>query len=160
MRGNLSPNSNFSYLKPHIYSPADAAAMIEVFTDGRAEPNPGLGTYGYVVYEDGRRTHSEHGLAGHGLSNNYAEYLCLVKALERLEARRDEEITIFSDSTLLVNQMAGRWKFKGGAYAEKYLEAKGLARRFSKLRFEWIPREKNAEADELTNIAFAQLRDR
>jgi ribonuclease H / adenosylcobalamin/alpha-ribazole phosphatase len=134
--------------------------MIEVFTDGRAEPNPGLGTYGYVVYEDGRRTHSEHGLAGHGVSNNYAEYLCLIKALERLEARRDEEIAVFSDSTLLVNQMAGRWKFKGGAYAEKYLKAKELARRFSRLRFEWIPREKNAEADELTNIAFAQLRDR
>jgi ribonuclease H / adenosylcobalamin/alpha-ribazole phosphatase len=134
--------------------------MIEVFTDGRAEPNPGLGTYGYVVYEDGRRTHSEHGLAGRDVSNNYAEYFCLVKALERLEARRDEEITVFSDSTLLVNQMAGRWKFKRGAYREKYLRAKDLARGFSKLRFEWIPREKNAEADELTNIAFAQLRDR
>jgi len=134
--------------------------MIEVFTDGRAEPNPGLGTYGYVVYEEGRCTHSEHGLAGHGVSNNYAEYLCLVKVLERLEARRDEEITVFSDSTLLVNQMAGRWKFKSGTYGEKYLRAKELARRFSKLRFEWIPREKNVEADELTNIAFAQLRDR
>jgi ribonuclease HI len=134
--------------------------MIEVFTDGRAEPNPGLGTYGYVVYEDGRRTHSEHGLAGHGVSNNYAEYFCLIKALEHLEARRDDEMTLFSDSTLLVNQMAGRWKFKRGAYGEKYLKAKELARRFSKLRFEWIPREKNSEADELTNIAFAQLRDR
>jgi ribonuclease HI len=134
--------------------------MIEVFTDGRAEPNPGLGTYGYVVYEDGRQTHSEHGLAGHGVSNNYAEYLCLIKALEHLGGCRDEAITVFSDSTLLVNQMAGRWKFKGGNYGEKYLEAKELARRFSKLRFEWIPREKNSEADELTNIAFAQLRDR
>jgi putative autoinducer-2 (AI-2) aldolase len=130
--------------------------MIEVFTDGRAEPNPGLGTYGYVVYEDGRRTHSEHGLAGHGVSNNYAEYLCLVKALERLEVSRDEEITVFSDSTLLVNQMAGRWKFKGGAYANKYLEAKELARRFSKLRFEWIPREKNAEADDQHSLRAAE----
>jgi len=132
--------------------------MIEVFTDGRAEPNPGLGTYGYVVYEDGRRTHSEHGLAGEEVSNNYAEYFCLIKALERLEARRYEEITVFSDSTLLVNQMAGRWKFKSGTYVEKYLRARELARRFSKLRFEWIPREKNWEADELTNIAFAHQR--
>ncbi len=134
--------------------------MIEVFTDGRAEPNPGLGTYGYVIYRDGKRIHSDHGLAGHGVTNNFAEYLCLIKALEHLEAHRDEEVTVFSDSTLLVNQMAEKWKFKGGAYGEKYLQAKELARRFSKLRFEWIPREKNWEADELTNIAFAQLRER
>jgi len=132
--------------------------MIEVFTDGRAEPNPGLGTYGYVVFRDGKRTHSEHGLAGHSVTNNYAEYYCLIKALEHLEARRDEDITVFSDSTLLVNQMNGKWRFKGGAYSEKYLRAKELAGTFTKLRFEWVPRERNSEADELTNIAFAQAK--
>jgi ribonuclease HI len=132
--------------------------MIEVYTDGRAEPNPGLGTYGYVVYDEGKRIHSEHGLAGPDVTNNYAEYYCLVKALEYLSARRDEEMKIYSDSSLLVNQMVGRWRFKGGAYSAKYLEAKGLARAFARLRFEWIPREKNSEADELTNVAFAQAR--
>jgi ribonuclease HI len=134
--------------------------MIEVYTDGRAEPNPGLGTYGYVVYRDGGLIHSEHGLAGRGVTNNYAEYFCLTKALENLQAHRDEEITVFSDSKLLVNQMNGEWKFKGGGYSEKYLRAKELARSFPKLRFEWVPRERNSEADELTNIAFAQERDR
>jgi len=132
--------------------------MIEVFTDGRAEPNPGLGTYGYVVYEDGKRTHAEHGLAGHGVTNNYAEYFCLIKALEHLAAHSDDEITVFSDSTLLVNQMNGKWRFKGGAYSDKYLRAKELVAGFPRLKFEWIPREKNSEADELTNIAFAQAK--
>lgn len=133
--------------------------MIEAFTDGRAEPNPGLGTYGYVIYEDGRRIHSEHGVAGREVTNNFAEYFCLVKALEFLEPRRDDEIVVFSDSTLLVNQMEGKWKFKGGNYGEMYLKAKEMAGEFSRIRFWWIPREKNREADELTNIAFAQARD-
>lgn len=132
--------------------------MIEVYTDGRAEPNPGLGTYGYVIYEDGRRVKSDHGLAGRDVTNNYAEYFCLIKALRHLEARRDEEITVFSDSTLLVNQMSGKWRFKKGTYSEKYLEAKELMVGFARLKFVWIPREKNSEADELTNIAFAQMR--
>jgi ribonuclease HI len=132
--------------------------MIEVFTDGRAEPNPGLGTFGYVVYEDGRKIHEGHGVAGENVTNNYAEYFCLVKALERLRPRRDQRITVLSDSTLLVNQMKGTWRFKGGAYATKYLEAKRLAEEFSKLVFEWIPREKNAEADRLTNIAHAEAK--
>ncbi|HYW86069.1 MAG TPA: ribonuclease HI family protein [Spirochaetia bacterium] len=134
--------------------------MIEAFTDGRAEPNPGLGTYGYVIYQDGRRVHSEHGVAGLEVTNNYAEYFCLIKALEYLEGRRDDEIVVFSDSALLVNQMEGKWKFKGGNYGEMYLRAKERAGGFSRLRFLWIPREKNREADELTNIAFAQARDR
>lgn len=134
--------------------------MIEVFTDGRAEPNPGLGTYGYVVYENGKRVYAEHGIAGHGVTNNHAEYYCLTKALEHLAARRDDEITVYSDSTLLVNQMMGKWKFKGGGYSGKYLEAKELAGSFSRLRFEWVPRERNSEADELTNIAFAQAKGR
>ncbi len=134
--------------------------MIAVYTDGRAEPNPGLGTYGYVIYEDGRRAYAEHGLAGREVTNNYAEYFCLIKALEHLDAHRHDEVVVFSDSTLLVNQMTGKWKFKSGTYSEKYLRAKELAGRFSRLRFEWIPREKNVEADELTNIAFAQAKDR
>jgi ribonuclease HI len=134
--------------------------MIEIYTDGRAEPNPGLGTYGYVVYEKGKRTYSEHGVAGHEVTNNYAEYFCLIKALEHLAVKRDEEITVFSDSTLLVNQMKGEWKFKRGAYVEEYLKAKELVKSFPKLRLEWIPREKNSEADELTNIAFAQAKNR
>jgi ribonuclease HI len=133
--------------------------MIEVYTDGLAEPNPGLGTYGYVIYEGGKRIHSEHGLAGHGVTNNFAEYFCLVRALEHLEAHRDEAIKVFSDSTLLVNQMTGKWKFKSGTYSEKYLRAKELASKFSDIQFEWIPRERNSEADELTNIAFAQARE-
>ena len=86
--------------------------MIEVYTDGRAEPNPGLGTYGFVVYKDGERIRSEQGVAGQAVTNNYAEYLCLIKALEYLERRRDEEITVFSDSKLLVYQMKGECKFK------------------------------------------------
>lgn len=130
--------------------------MIEVFTDGRAEPNPGLGTFGYVIYEDGKRTHSGHGVAGEPVTNNYAEYFCLVKALERLRPRRDEQITVLSDSTLLVNQMSGSWKVKGGAYADKYMEARRLAEEFQRLSFKWIPRERNAEADELTNLAYAE----
>jgi ribonuclease HI len=132
--------------------------MIEVYTDGRAEPNPGLGTYGYVIYRDGKRVHSKGGVVGNEVTNNYAEYFCLVKALEHVKAHLDDEITVFSDSTLLVNQMNGKWKFKSGTYVEEYLRAKELARSFSKLRFEWIPRERNSEADELTNIAFAQAR--
>lgn len=92
------------------------------------------------------------------MTNNFAEYFCLVRALKYLHLHRDEKIKVFSDSTLLVNQMKGKWRVKKGAYLEEYLKARELADSFAKLEFEWIPREKNTEADELTNIAFFESR--
>jgi ribonuclease HI len=138
--------------------------LIEIFTDGLAEPtNPGIGTFGFAVYRDGKRLDTGRGFAGNPVTNNFAEYEGLVAALKRvrkLMKNDHEEIVVYSDSTLLVNQMRGDWKFKRGGYVEKLLEAKELAERFSKLRFKWIPREQNSEADELSRIAYAEATSR
>jgi ribonuclease HI len=138
--------------------------LIEVFTDGLAEPtNPGIGTYGFAIYRDGKRLDTGHGFAGDPVSNNYAEYEGLVMALKRVKRSRgdgEEEITVYSDSKLLVNQMNGDWKFKKGGYVEKLLEARELAHGFSNLKFKWIPREQNSEADELSRIAYAEATNR
>ncbi len=143
--------------------------MILVYTDGLAEPNPGLGTYGYVIYRDEKRILARHGFAGYPVTNNYAEYCGLAESLLELRDLKNEEIIVYSDSKLLVGQMAGNWKISKkalrseaeGTYVEKYLEAKEIARTFSRLSFEWIPREQNSEADGLSRVAYAeQLRKR
>lgn len=137
--------------------------LIEVYTDGLAEPvNPGIGTYGYVVYRDGRELKSGHGFDGEPVSNNHVEYAGLVEALKSMVSHTDEEMVVKSDSKMMVNQMAGNWKvskkaFRSGgpgSYVGKYLEAREIASRFSKLTFKWIPREENSEADQLSRIAF------
>ena len=131
--------------------------LIEIYTDGLAEPtNPGIGTYGYVIFVDGKKTAARHGFAGEPVSNNYAEYEGVVKALREVEGRANETVVVYSDSKLVVNQMSGEWRFKKGTYVDKYLEAKELAGKFADLTFKWIPREQNADADELSRIAYAQ----
>ena len=131
--------------------------MFEVYIDGLAEPsNPGIGTYGLVVYRDGRRVKEDCGVVGTRVTNNYAEYEGLVHALRYLEPHRDEKIKVFSDSKLLVNQMKREWAVKKGQYLEKHHEARKLAEGFSSLEFEWIPRERNKEADELSRKAYAR----
>jgi ribonuclease HI len=143
----------------------DELAMIEIFTDGLAEPrNPGIGTYGFVVYRDGIEFRRGHGFDGDPVSNNHAEYAGLIAALRAVVGLAGEEIVVKSDSKMLVNQMAGAWKVTKralnstteGTYVDKYLEAKEAARKFSKLTFEWIPRERNAEADELSRVAYRE----
>ncbi len=130
--------------------------MIEVYTDGMAEPNPGLGTYAFVVYRERKKLKEECAVVGEKITNNYAEYEGLVHSLSYLEPYREEKIVIRSDSELLVNQMKGDWKAKKGEYLERYHEAVRLAEGFRSLEFEWIPREKNEEADRLSRIAYAR----
>ena len=54
--------------------------------------------------------------------------------------------------------MGEGWKVKGGMYVEKLKEARELMNEFGSMRFEWIPREQNQEADLLTRLAYERSR--
>ena len=133
------------------------------YVDGLCEPvNPGgTATYGYVIRnEAGRVIARKSGVVGKGpeMSNNVAEYAALCEALIFLinEKMARLPIEIRSDSRLLVNQMKGEWKFHKGLYAQKYRDAKALATQFDRVKFRWIPREENKEADALSREAYSQ----
>jgi ribonuclease HI len=82
-----------------------------------------------------------------------------VEALKELRERRVEgDIVVKSDSQLLVGHMSKGWKVKGGGYVEKLKEARELLREFRSVTFEWIPREKNAEADLITRVAYQRYK--
>ena len=134
---------------------------IVVYVDGLCEPvNPGgTATYGYVIRnDDGRDIARKSGVVGKGpgMSNNVAEYAALCEALRYLirEKMTLLPVEIRSDSRLLVNQMKGEWKFHKGLYAQKYRDAKALATQFDRVKFRWIPREENKEADALSREAY------
>jgi len=122
-----------------------------------SEPtNPGTGTYGYVVYEGEEKLAEGAGLAGYGVTNNYAEYTALVEVLSKLKTldRERDEVVVRSDSQLLVGQMSKGWAAKGGGYLEKLKRARDLLKDFDTVSFEWIPRAKNQEADLLSRLAY------
>ena len=54
--------------------------------------------------------------------------------------------------------MSEGWKVKGGMYLEKLREAREALKEFGSVRFEWIPREQNQEADLLTRVAYEKLK--
>jgi ribonuclease HI len=54
--------------------------------------------------------------------------------------------------------MSRGWKVKGGMYVEKLKEVRDLIKDFGSIRFEWIPREENSEADLLTRIAYDRFK--
>jgi len=129
---------------------------VTAYIDGLAQPrNPGVGTFGFVIYDGPKKLAEGAGLAGYDVTSNFAEYTALHQALSRLKSMGVEgDVLIRSDSQLLVGQMSAGWKVKGGMYVEKLKAVRDLLKEFGSVMFEWIPREQNQEADLLTRVAY------
>ena len=138
--------------------------MLKVFIDGTVEPmNPGgVGAVGIVVYKENTRILKIGKVIGEGptMSNNRAEYEALKEVLQWLLDRHlsGERVFVNSDSSLLVNQMQGKWKVNGGLFLNAYNESKQLAKQFADLSFHWIQREENEEADLLARNAYKEFK--
>ncbi len=139
--------------------------MLKAYIDGACEPvNPGgTGSYGLVIYRNGTQIHRDYSIIGYGddISNNVAEYAGLLALLEWcIKRHMAEPVLVLSDSALLVNQMAGRWEAKHGRYFPLYQKANAVIDEYgmrSLLRYQWIPREENAEADGLSKEALLRI---
>jgi probable phosphoglycerate mutase len=57
------------------------------------------------------------------------------------------------DSRLVVEQMSGRWKIKHPDMKPLAVRAAAAARGFADVSYEWMPRERNKDADRLANEA-------
>lgn len=129
---------------------------ITLHFDGSCEPeNPGgnMG-FGFILKQGSLPLHSEHGFkpASPANSNNVAEYMALNAGLQWLlnEGFANDEIEVFGDSTLVINQMSKAWRAKGGMYFSEYQRAVKLRDQFTKISFQWIRRDQNKEADQLS----------
>jgi ribonuclease HI len=134
--------------------------MITIYFDGLCRPkNPGgVATYGYLIYKDGKKVKSGSGVigSGAGMTNNVAEYSALKHAAEWVNQNgADDEIVIKGDSQLVIHQMNGTWQIKSETSKKFVPEIRRLLED-RKTRFIWIPREQNAEADLLSNVAYSQ----
>lgn len=134
-------------------------ARVNAYFDGACEPrNPGghIG-YGALIEVDGNTIfeHSGYLQASSDNSNNVAEYLAFESLINFIiEKRMHERHTIYfyGDSKLVIMQMAGIWRMNGGYYIPIAKRCLNKLECFSKPKthFQWLPREKNFKADELS----------
>ncbi len=80
--------------------------MIEIYTDGACQGNPGPGGWAAIILENGGKR-ALHGREDQ-TTNNRMEILAVVKGLDALPA--GAEATVFSDSQYVVNTMTRNWK--------------------------------------------------
>lgn len=84
-------------------------------------------------------------------TNNVAEYTAAIRGLERARDLGATRVLLRSDSRLLIEQLAGRWKVKNATLQVLHHEARSLIKGFEEVRFEHVRRERNVRADALAN---------
>lgn len=105
---------------------------IYLYTDGAASGNPGPGGYGAVLKCGGHEKELSGGFAR--TTNNRMELLAVIKGLEAIRWE-GAEVSVFSDSTYVVNTITKNWKRKKNL--DLWARFDELAGKFS-LKFNWI----------------------
>ena len=123
-----------------------------IHCDGAARGNPGPAAISFVINRPGHAPVEFAETIGTA-TNNVAEYSALVAALSRALDIGLKEVNCFSDSELMVKQMAGEYRVKHPDLLPLYQEAVALRKQFTKMTLSHVRREENKRADELGNIA-------
>jgi ribonuclease HI len=131
--------------------PKDPGRHLIVSCDGAARGNPGPAGIGCVVEEGQGRVVAE---AGEGIgiaTNNVAEYRAAIRGLELAAEAGASSVLLRSDSRLLIEQLAGRFRVKNPTLIRLHAEVRKVLPRFDQVSFEHVPRELNRHADRLAN---------
>ena len=140
--------------------------------DGLYEPRytqHGVATYGYVVEHGGERTHKGHGVVagpGEGGSANVAEFGALLHGLTWLaetqaDAVRACGLDVEGDSRLVIETVAGRWTLASPRLRPLLERVQDLVGRLGGpdgMTFTKVSRERNADADALTRLAYHEAK--
>lgn len=128
-----------------------------VHCDGSAVPNPGRMGMGAVVSgPDGQRHTLSQASAGHGC-NNEAELLALMAALRIAQQQGAMALQIYSDSSILVEQLGPAHGKPIERLADLFDEARSLMQSFERVQLTWLPRHRNGAADALARAALGLL---
>jgi ribonuclease HI len=131
---------------------ADPDLRLIVACDGAARGNPGPAGIGvHIARPDGTTVAQIAG--GIGIAtNNVAEYTAAIQGLTRAAELGATDVLLRSDSRLLVEQLAGRFRVKNPTLQRLHAEVRALAKAFRSIEYEHVPRERNKQADRLANV--------
>ncbi|WP_407355178.1 ribonuclease HI family protein [Methanolobus sp. WCC5] len=123
--------------------------------DGSCDPNPsGIMGFGWIIHwSNGKadKEGSKEKKPSPANTNNVAEYTALKEGiLDYLEHGGKGPLQVYGDSSLVINQMSGKWKVNNknlAAIKEEILSV--IKKHHLQVNFSWVPRERNSTADRL-----------
>lgn len=160
-------------IRVNSVSAPDGARVIRGWFDGGSRGNPGDWGYGSILRHGNGKMIGVRMGAGKNGTNNEAEYR---GALSLLQMIREEcgrnvpdpraHVIVSGDSNLVIKALNREWKCKSESLQSIFneataviddLRANGEKYGIESITFEHIYRDKNAEADNLANIAMDRL---
>jgi ribonuclease HI len=126
---------------------------VKLFGDGGSRGNPGPSASGFVIFDKEDNILADEGVYLGVTTNNQAEYTALKLGLEKALSLGAQEVEVYMDSMLVVNQMKGIFKVKNRDLWPIHDAIKQLTRKFRHVSFQHVPRELNKLADAAVNRA-------
>lgn len=128
-----------------------------VYTDGASRGNPGHAAAGFVIKDETGLIWIQQGVYLDVTTNNVAEYTAVKLALQKLVddflKYLPTQVTVRTDSLLLVEQLNGRYKIKNPNLKILFEQIRKLEKKIGQVSFVHITRADNFLADRLANQA-------
>jgi ribonuclease HI len=132
---------------------------IIIYTDGGSRGNPGPSAIGVVFCNERGQIIKKYNEFLGQRTNNEAEYAAAIFALKKFKAlfgkklAKSTEVELRADSELLIKQLNGEYKILEPKIQPLFIAVWNLKLDFKKVKFKFISRENNKEADRLVNEA-------
>ncbi|MCE1253681.1 MAG: ribonuclease HI family protein [Anaerolineae bacterium] len=130
--------------------------------NGDDSTQAGFMCYGWLIFHNKIVIARGHGGFAHACfaSSNGAEYLALIEGLEAMLdlGIQKERIRVVGDAKSVIQQMQGLAAVRSAGVVGLHQRAMRLSVRFSRLKWLWIPRSENKDADQLTRRALRCIR--
>lgn len=130
--------------------------VYEIYCDGASRSNPGEASVGISILKDSEEIATIKKRIGIA-TNNVAEYLGLIEALQYCVENNIMEVDIYLDSLLVVQQVNLEYKVKSKKLQEYYNQALDLINKINNIKINHVRREFNKRADQLANQALDEL---
>lgn len=144
-------------------APAPVGQVVAYFDGVMAPTNPnGYGCGGWWAERDGHQLFEGGGVyyrPGDEATNNMAEYKALIHLLGQLEERDLRGVLIRGDSQLVVRQVMGEYRVQSQHLLPLFHEAQETTL-LAGHKLEWIPRELNWRADQLSQAQLSSTTGR
>jgi len=140
--------------------PMHAHRYLTLFFDGASKKNPGEAGAGWILSDAKSGASIAYGwkYLGDRSTNNEAEYTGLIEGLQYInKSIRDVgKVEVKGDSNLVVQQVLGNWKCNAANLAPYCDKAKSILKSLKRkghISLAHVPREDNAIADVISNLA-------
>ena len=108
--------------------------MIFTNSDGGSRGNPGQGAIGVLV-RNNDSIFELHGEKVGIVTNNEAEYIALIRALQLASTYTKGEVTCVLDSELVVKQLLGEYRIKNERLLKFFMKVQQLQENFEKISY-------------------------